>query len=89
MKKEIRTKGFFIIYNGEPEVGIPHTEWKIEGDFIFESEEEFKTFEYELLKTWELISDTPLYIQTFEERQEEYKKENEYLYGDSYLNNSQ
>lgn len=76
--KEIEVTGFYINYDGDPSVGIFPQEWEITGGFIFNCEEDLKRFKDEILSVFELCSDTPLFIETFEERKERLKQKQYY-----------
>ena len=75
----IHTLGFYVNFYGDPSVGIFNAEWKITGEFFFENEEEFEMFKNKLKETWEYCHDTPIGVETFEERKERIKKEYEQL----------
>lgn len=63
----INVSGFYIIFRGAPSVGIFPSEWKISGDFSFDSETDMDRFKSDLINTWEQVSDTPVYVLSFEE----------------------
>lgn len=73
----IEVKGFYIMYAGDETVGMFSKEWTIDEWFCFETKEDLKAFKEKLLEAWEYCSDTPLYIETFEEREEAYRKYDE------------
>lgn len=77
-----RSAGFYVVFSGDESVGIFPVEWKIEGDFEFECQEDFETFKCKLAEAWEYASDTPIGIESFEERIERIKKEDKWLRGD-------
>lgn len=71
----IEATGFFVHFNGDSSVGIFDRDWEIKGDFQFDSKEEFEQFKEKLKETWEYCSDTPIYVESFEEYNERLKKE--------------
>lgn len=73
----IETKGFYIHFDGDMSVGIFPCTWKIEGYFSFDTEEDLKVFKDKLTEAWEYCSDTPTWIETFEEHESELKRESE------------
>ena len=73
--KTVKCSGFIIRYEGDRSVGMFPAEWTVSGDFEFETESELNTFKQELAGTWELISDTPLFVETYEERNERIRQE--------------
>lgn len=73
--KGIKCSGFIIRYQGDRSVGMFPAEWTVSGDFEFETENEFNAFKKELAGTWESISDTPLLVETYEERNERIRQE--------------
>lgn len=70
MNLNIHIPNFYIYFHGDSSTGIQSSEWKITGGFDFTSKEELETFKEQLLKTWELVSDTPIGIETEYERLE-------------------
>lgn len=76
MSQEKHITGFFITFHGDKSVGIQNNEWAISGDFWLD-DETLKGFKGCLIASFELVSDTPLSVETFEERGERIKKENE------------
>lgn len=59
----ITKKGFKIKYHGDPTVAIFDKEFTINGDFYFDSIKDLDKFVDQLLSTFELVSDNPLYIE--------------------------
>ena len=70
-----KSKGFYINFTGDESVGILPAQWQITGDFEFENENELNQFKQKLKEAWEYCSDTPIGVETFEERQIEIKKQ--------------
>ena len=68
-------KGFRVTYNGDPSVGIFPASWEISGGFSFEDQAELDAFKVKLLEAWEYCSDTPCFVETFEEIEEQIKQE--------------
>lgn len=75
----IQTKGFYINYSGDMSVGMFPVQWVVEGEFFFDSPEEMEEFKIKLRETWEYCSDTPIGVETFEERTERLNKQEEQL----------
>lgn len=73
----IQIKGFYVVFKGDKSVGIFDAEWQIAGGFEFEDEECLSAFKDRIVEAWEYCSDAPVYIETFEEREEWLRKENE------------
>lgn len=74
---QIETKGFVVKLCGDPSVGIWDAYYRIEGQFTFDSKEELDEFKESLHKTFELLSDMGMEIDTFEELEAsaQYEKE--------------
>jgi len=70
MEKDIFISGFTITYPGDMSVGIFPSVWTIDGPFHFFDEQEYQQFVEKLKEAWEFCSDTPFYIETFEDREE-------------------
>lgn len=73
----INSKGFYIMYSGDPSVGIFDQIWEIKGDFFFDTQDELDEFKNQLIETWLTISDGPLTIESFEDRDFWIQKERE------------
>ena len=69
-------KGFYVIDSGDPSVGIFPAQWEITGGFVFEDPAECAIFKEHLREVFELITDRP-YVETFEEREEYLRLEDE------------
>jgi len=78
----VRSAGFYVIFSGDESVGIFSAEWKIEGDFEFDSREDFDAFKNKLAEAWEYTSDTPIGVESFEERHERIKVEDKLVRGE-------
>jgi len=74
---EINSKGFSIKLCGDSSVGIFDAYYKLEGDFCFESMEDLQEFKESLHKTFELLTDMGMEIDTFEEleKSDQYERE--------------
>ncbi|MFW6242890.1 MAG: hypothetical protein ACOC2W_01915 [bacterium] len=77
-KTNIHCSGFYILFAGDPSVGIFDETWNVEGDFYFENKEELEFFREKLKETWELVSDTPIGVESFEEYNERIKLQEKY-----------
>ena len=73
--KSVKCSGFIIRYEGDRSVGMFPAEWTVSGDFEFETESELNAFKEELAGVWESVSDTPLYVESYEERNERIRQE--------------
>lgn len=73
---EINSDGFYVNFYGDPSVGIFDQEWVINGEFTFENESEFNMFKEMIKSSFEYCSDTPLIVESFEEREERINSEN-------------
>jgi len=66
----MENKGFYIVFSGDPTVGIDPTEWKIEGGFLFDNKKEKEEFMKDLLDLFvNNITGTPCRIESFEFRE--------------------
>ena len=64
--KIIRVKGFYIMFKGDPSVGIFDSRWELNGDFYFDDKEELEGFRKELQTLYENYCGE-VTIETFEE----------------------
>ena len=58
----MQIKGFIINYDGDPSVGIPSDQWKIEGFFDFDDENHLEEYKKKLHEAWEVFLDTPIRV---------------------------
>jgi len=65
--KPITVKSFTIYYGNDPSVGVFPSSYKLEGDFIFENEEELKAFKRAILGAYEWVETNIGYIYTDDE----------------------
>ena len=65
---QIKSAGFIVEFQGDETVGIFSQQWHISGDFIFDSEEEFSGFKFKISQSFEFCSDTPIIVESLEER---------------------
>lgn len=65
---EYKSKGFLVEYQGDETVGIFPQQWQILGDFTFDSEAEFSGFKFKISQAFEFCSDTPISVESIEER---------------------
>ena len=66
-----KTSGFIITVHGDPSVGIFNMEFRLEGEFYFENEDELNTYIMGLVDLHVETFDSPVTIETFEERNRE------------------
>lgn len=66
--------GFHIIVKGDPSVGVANSEWKLEGEFYFDDEEELQLFKKNLKLAFEEYCGE-ISIDTFEEYQKKINSE--------------
>lgn len=67
---QIKTTGFVITYPGDDTVGLFQQEWKLSGDFNFDDQAELDEFKLKISHAFELCSDTPIVVESLEERSE-------------------
>ena len=65
--KIIKVTGFYIIFPGDPSVGINESQWKLEGDFYFDNQDELEEFRALLNLTYQNYVGDDCNIITFEE----------------------
>jgi len=51
----IETKGFIIVFAGDPSVGIFPSHWEVDGEMYFDSQEDFDEFVEKLKDAWEIV----------------------------------
>ena len=66
IQKIIKIKGFYILFDGDPSVGIFSSRWELTGDFYFDNVEELEAFRKELKTLYENYCGE-VTIETFEE----------------------
>lgn len=64
----IRCAGFLVQFSGDRSVGIFDQEWTISGDFEFHSAADFEAFKQKISEAFEYCSDTPIGVESLEER---------------------
>lgn len=64
----IRCAGFLVQFSGDRSVGIFDQEWTITGDFEFHSAADFNSFKQKISEAFEYCSDTPIGVESLEER---------------------
>ena len=69
ISKIIKVTGFYIIFPGDPSVGINESQWKLEGDFYFDNQDELEEFRALLNLTYQNYVGDDCNIITFEEQQ--------------------
>jgi hypothetical protein len=67
IKQMVNIKGFYITEPGDPSVGIYPATWKLEGEFIFDNEEELESFRTDLKKTFENYCGEFVKVETIDE----------------------
>jgi len=65
---QINSSGFIVEYSGDESVGMFPQQWQILGCFEFDSEEEFSGFKFKISQAFEFCSDTPISVESLEER---------------------
>lgn len=73
--KQIKSIGFIVEFQGDETVGMFSQQWHISGDFEFDSEEEFSGFKFKISQAFEFCSDTPISVESIEERSERINEE--------------
>jgi len=73
--EQIKSTGFIVEYQGDETVGMFSQQWHISGDFMFESEEDFSAFKFKISQAFEFCSDTPISVESLEERSRRINKE--------------
>ena len=76
ISKMVEIKGFYITEPGDPSVGIYPSTWKLEGNFIFDNQEELESFRENLKKTFEDYCGKFAKVKTIDEVE---KMEEDYL----------
>ena len=71
----IQTKGFIIIFAGDPSVGIFSSRWEVDGEMYFDSQEDFDEFVEKLKDAWEIVCSERVQIITFESYQQSLEQE--------------
>ena len=69
ISKIIKVTGFYIIFPGDPSVGIFESQWKLYGDFYFDNQDELEEFRALLNLTYRNYVGEDCNITTFEEQQ--------------------
>ncbi len=64
----IQSKGFIITSPGEEAVGIFEQDWNLTGEFEFDDQGDLAEFKRKISEAFELCSDTPICVESFEER---------------------
>lgn len=65
--KIMKVAGFYVTAPGDPSVGIFPANWKIDGDFYFDNEEELEEFRKELNEVFTNYCGEGVHVYTFEE----------------------
>jgi hypothetical protein len=72
---QITSSGFVVECSGDTPVGIFPQQWQILGDFAFNSEDEFSGFKFKISQAFEFCFDTPISVQSLEERSAQINQE--------------
>jgi len=80
----MHTKGIRIISQGDNSVGILSAEYNMPGPFTFENENDFLLFKENVLKAFSILFDD-CYINTFEEIDDELKRDVNIIINKTYL----
>ncbi len=67
----IKTNGFIVTYFGDETVGIFGSAWVLSGEFIFDDKQDFEEFKQKIADAFCLVSDTPIIVESMEERSSE------------------
>jgi len=67
IKQMVNIKGFYITEPGDPSVGMFPSTWKLDGDFIFDNQEELERFRENLKKTFEDYCGEFVKVETIDE----------------------
>lgn len=67
MDNELKSFGFIVEFYGDKSVGIFNQQWVINGEFEFQSAEDFKAFKQKIIEAFEYCSDTPIGVVSLEE----------------------
>jgi hypothetical protein len=67
LMKIMKISGFYITAPGDPSVGIFPANWKIDGDFYFDNQEELEEFRKELNELFTNHCGEGVIVDTFEE----------------------
>lgn len=68
MAQILKTKGFVITYSGDDTVGMFQQEWQLSGDFNFNDQSDLDVFKRKISEAFEFCSDTPILVESLEER---------------------
>jgi len=71
----VKCSGFLVHFDGDSSVGIFDYTWTISGDFEFEVPVDMDIFKRKICEAFEFCSDTPIWIESFEERSDKINKE--------------
>jgi len=75
--QSVRVSGFLIHSQGDSSVGIPNGDWRLSGEFFFDSKDDVNDFRKALADVFEHVTDPKPTVITFE--QYEYELYNEEL----------
>lgn len=73
--KQIECTGFIVHYDGDSTVGMFPQYWTLKGNFLFDDEGELNQFKEKICEAFEYCSDTPLWVESLEERSEKINAE--------------
>ena len=69
LMKTKKVTGFYITMPGDLSMGVNDIEWKIDGDFYFDNEDELEEFRALLVLTFRSYCGEDCLVETFEEKQ--------------------
>ena len=69
VSKVIKVTGFYVTMPGDMSVGMFDQEWKVEGDFYFDNQDELDEFKALLDLTFQNHCGEQCLVETYEERQ--------------------
>ncbi len=71
----IKTTGFIITSPGDESVGLFQQEWQLSGDFEFDYPVDLDVFKRKIAEAFEFCSDTPIFVESVEERSAQINQE--------------
>ena len=75
--EQIKITGLIITCPGDMSVGIPSSQWDIDGEMYFENDQHLNEFKTKLIDAWSLIIDERIYVDTYEQLKNEENMYNE------------
>lgn len=72
---QIKTTGFLITYPGDKSVGMFQQQWQLSGEFQFDYQIDLDIFKRKIAEAFEFCSDTPIIVESVEERSDQINQE--------------